>query len=217
MFVSAGDNQLMDAMMPQVLQNSGITTLRYPGGAYADNYHWSTYKPTKSQGTDQVGHYAPNNDFGHFARLLDKVGTAVVTVNYGSNLDGTAGGTPEEAAAWVAYAMGDPANTKTIGKDASGRDWQTVGYWAGLRASQPLATDDGVNFLRIAHPTPVLIKYWEVGNEVYKNGYYVGPEPRKICMRPIPRITKTMTNSGARTPIFRLTPTRTMSSSTSKQ
>src|SRR5947208_9477682 len=113
-FVSAGDNQLMDAMMPQVLQNSGITTLRYPGGAYADNYHWSTYKPTKSQGTDQVGYYAPNNDFGHFARLLDQVGTAVVTVNYGSNLDGTAGGTPEEAAAWVAYAMGDPANTKTI-------------------------------------------------------------------------------------------------------
>src|SRR5207244_3009640 len=68
-FVSASDNQLMDAMMPQVLQNSGITTLRYPGGAYADNYHWSTYKPTKSQGTDQVGYYAPNNDFGHFARL----------------------------------------------------------------------------------------------------------------------------------------------------
>lgn len=46
-FSSAGDNQLMDPMMPRVLQSSGVTTLRYPGGAHADNYHWSTYKPTK--------------------------------------------------------------------------------------------------------------------------------------------------------------------------
>ncbi len=53
-------------------------------------------------------------------------------------------------------------------------DWQTIGYWASIRASQPLASDDGLNFLRIAHPSPVLIKYWEVGNEVYKNGYYDG-------------------------------------------
>jgi hypothetical protein len=51
-FVSAGDNPLMDAMMPQILQSSGVTTLRYPGGTYADNYHWSTYKPTKWQASE---------------------------------------------------------------------------------------------------------------------------------------------------------------------
>jgi alpha-L-arabinofuranosidase len=169
-----GDNNTIDPLMPQILQSAGVTTLRYPGGANSDNYHWSTYKPTKWQGTDQLATYGSNNDFGHFARLLDQFGTAVITVNYGSNVDGTGGGTPEEAAAWVAYAMGDPGNPKAIGKDASGHDWQTVGFWATLRGSPPLATDDGMNFLRVGHPNPVLIKYWEVGNEVYKNGYYGG-------------------------------------------
>ena len=185
-FVSATDNQLADPLMPQILQSSGVTTLRYPGGALADNFHWSTYKATRWQGTDQVASYSPNNDFGHLARMLDQVGTAVVTVNYGSNLDGTRGGTPEEAAAWVAYAMGDPTNTKPIGKDASGHEWQTVGYWASLRASPPLANDDGLNFLRIGHSTPVLIKYWEVGNEVYKNGYYGGQGSEEDLHAPYP-------------------------------
>ena len=90
---------------------------------------------------------------------MDHFGTGVLTVNYGSNLDGSAGGTPQEAAAWLAYAMGDPASAVAIGKDASGHDWQTVGYWATLRSSQPLPSDDGMNFLRIGHPNPVLIKY----------------------------------------------------------
>jgi hypothetical protein len=173
---SLGDNHLMDGLMPQILQAGGLTTLRYPGGTYSDNYHWSTYKPTKWQGSDPPNnaYYASNNDFGHLVALMDHFGTGVFTVNYGSNLDGTAGGTPEEAAAWVAYAMGDAASTQAIGKDASGHDWQTVGYWASLRSSPPLATDDGMNFLRIGHSAPVLIKYWEVGNEVYQNGYYGG-------------------------------------------
>jgi len=187
-----GGKDLMDPMMPQILQSAGVTTLRYPGGNYPDNYHWSTYKPTKWQGTD-ASHgdpYDPKNDFGHFVRLLDQFGTAVITVNYGSNLDGTGGGTPEEAAAWVAYAMGDPANTKPIGKDATGHDWQTVGYWASLRTSQPLVSDDGLNFLRIGHPNPVLIKYWEVGNEVYKNGYYGGPGTEEDLHAPYPKDPK---------------------------
>ncbi|MES1206462.1 MAG: hypothetical protein ABUS79_11035, partial [Pseudomonadota bacterium] len=55
-------------------------------------------------------------------------------------------------------------------------DWTTVGYWAGLRAASPLDVDDGRNFLRIAHAAPVGIKYWEIGNELYGNGYYYGGE-----------------------------------------
>ncbi len=162
-------NDIVQPLMPQILMSAGVTTLRYPGSSFADSYHWSTNKTTWGQGT-----LSPNNDFGRFARLLDNFGTAIITVNYGTNIDGTGGGTPEEAAAWVAYAMGDPANSKSIGRDASGHDWQTIGHWASIRASQPLATDDGLNFLRIAHRDPILIKYWEVGNEVYRNGYYDG-------------------------------------------
>ncbi len=47
-------------------------------------------------------------------------------------------------------------------------NWQTVGYWASLRAAAPLPVDDGYNFLRIDQPAPFSdIKYWEVGNEEY--------------------------------------------------
>jgi hypothetical protein len=113
----------------------------------------------------------------------------MVTVNYGTSVadafgtvstswSGDAncsapnmGGQPQEAAAWVAYANGDPASAQIIGLDNVGYDWKTVGYWATLRASQPLAQDDGKNFLRLGMSAPIGIKYWEVGNELYYNGY----------------------------------------------
>jgi alpha-L-arabinofuranosidase len=90
------------------------------------------------------------------------------------NPQGTGPGVPQEAAAWVAYANGDPASTTVIGVDNTGYDWMTVGYWAGLRAGGKMPTDDGRNFLRISHPAPVGVKYWEIGNEIYGNGYYHG-------------------------------------------
>src|SRR5204863_1934760 len=49
-------------------------------------------------------------------------------------------------------------------------DWKSVGYWASLRASSPLVSDDGLNFLRINHPSAFSgLKYWEIGNEEYGN------------------------------------------------
>jgi hypothetical protein len=121
---------------------------------------------------------------------MDQFGTGVFTVNYGSNLDGSGGGIPQEAAAWVAYAMGDPSNKLALGKDASAHDGQTVSYWASLRSSQPLPSDDGMNFLRIGHPEKVLIKYWEVGNEVYQNGYYGGQGNEEDLHAPYPKDAK---------------------------
>jgi len=171
---SVYDGHLMDASIPSLLRATAITTLRYPGGGYADNYHWSTYKPTRWQAEEppKFGYYAPNNDFGHFVSLIDKIGTAIITVNYGSNLAGTGPGEPAEAAAWVAYCNGSADDSKIIGKDSTGYDWKTVGYWATMRSSAPLDTDDGFNFLRISHPEPLHIRYWEIGNEVFGNGYY---------------------------------------------
>ena len=170
------DQNVVTVADMNLLKNAGITTLRYPGGGYADGYHWSTYKPTSSELSiaQRFSNFAPNNDFGHIVALADRLGTLVITVNYGSNQDGSGGGEPAEAAAWVAYANGNPSDTKAIGKDSTGFDWQTVGYWASLRAAQPLPTDDGKNFLRIAHPQPLNVLYWEVGNEVYLNGYFGG-------------------------------------------
>jgi hypothetical protein len=170
------DGSLVSPQVVSLLNATAINTFRYPGGEYADTYHWSNYKATPWQGekTPKNGDYSPNNNFGFFVRLLDylKNGTAVITVNYGSNMAGTGGGDPEEAAAWVAYCNGDPSDNKVIGKDSSGNDWRTVGYWATMRASLPLGDDDGFNMLRIQHPKSLNVKYWEIGNEVYGNGYF---------------------------------------------
>ena len=98
-------------------------------------------------------------------------GTGMVTVDYGS-------GSPQEAAAELAYLDGSPTryhvarqrNRVERQQRAGGRpsNWGTVGYWAGLRGASPLATDDGLNFLRIGHSAPFTdIKYWEIGNEEY--------------------------------------------------
>ena len=106
-----------------------------------------------------------------FAQFIAAVGgTGMVTLDYGS-------GSPQEAAAELAYLEGSPSDTTVIGNGIEWNDstsqwqtvnWETVGYWASLRAASPLATDDGLNFLRIDHPAPFTdIKYWEIGNEEY--------------------------------------------------
>jgi alpha-L-arabinofuranosidase len=186
------DQNVVTVAVLNLLKGAGVTTLRYPGGGYADNYHWSTYKPTNSQATiaQRFSNFAANNDFGHIVALADHLGTLVITVNYGSNQEGTGGGEPAEAAAWVAYANGSPTDSKAIGKDSIGYDWQTVGYWASLRAAQPIPTDDGKNFLRIAHPQPLNVLYWEVGNEVYLNGYYGGEGEEVDFHAPYPKDSK---------------------------
>ena len=70
--------------------------------------------------------------------------------------------TPGEASAvpltkGVAYANGKTSSKQELGKDSKGNDWKTVGYWASLRASSPLPTDDGFNHLRISHLDPIAV------------------------------------------------------------
>ena len=195
---SVYDASLSDTTnLPALLQTGGITVMRYPGGIYSDNYHWAqnTLTPffastSPACGVASNGYLAPKTDFGNFVKTLQAVGAqAIITVNYGTSVadssatkkTGTYGpntcsepnqpGQPQEAAAWVAYANGDPTNTQSIGVDAAGFNWQTVGFWASLRAATPLATDDGYNFLRLGHTAPIGIKYWELGNEIFYNGY----------------------------------------------
>jgi len=168
------DESLMTAESVRMIRSSAVTALRYPGGKIAGVYHWSSNKQTNWQGTEKPNFWIPPaNHFGNFVALLDQTGARpVITVNYGSNLAGTGGGEPAEAAAWVAYVNGDPNDIKVIGKDSTGYDWKSVGYWATMRGSQPLAADDGFNFLRIAHARPLHVIYWEIGSETFANGYY---------------------------------------------
>ncbi len=171
---SVYDNALHAAEVPALLKEAGIALLRWPGGGYADNYHWSIHRMTPWFNNPAMpGYLGPGSDFGGFISLLTSFdGAAMITVNYGSNMTGDGPGEPMEAAAWVAYANGDPSSDVAIGVDSTGHDWGTVGAWASLRASDRLAAEDGKNFLRIAHPSPLGIRYWEIGNEVFGNGYY---------------------------------------------
>jgi len=175
-YTQISDGNWLNPQVLPLLRIGGFTSIRYPGGydGQADLYHWSTNKGVKWGNSDppKLATYPQSNDFGHFAQFAEQLGTAIITVNYGSNAAGTGGGEPSEAAAWVAYANGDPNTTTVIGKDSSGFDWKTVGYWAALRAASPLSSDDGYNFLRISHPKPFNVRLWEIGNEVYNNGWF---------------------------------------------
>src|SRR5262249_33065263 len=118
---------------------------------------------------------ADNTDFGSFLTFMTKANaSALITVNYGTNMMGNGPGEPKEAAAMVAYANGSASSTQSIGADSKGNDWKTVGYWATLRGQAKMPTDDGFNKFRLNHPAPFPIKYWEIGNELYGNGYYYG-------------------------------------------
>jgi hypothetical protein len=175
-YAQVTDANWMNRQVLALLHVAGVTTIRYPDGwdGQADLYHWSANKAIKwgNSNPPRLPVYPAGNDFGHFAPFADQLGAAIVTVNYGSNLAGTGGGEPQEAAAWVAYANGDPGSNAAIGKDSTGIDWKTVGYWAAMRSSDPLTADDGYNFLRIAHLKPLNVRLWEIGNEVYNNGWF---------------------------------------------
>ena len=199
MHTSVYDNQNGNANLPARIIESGVNTLRYPGGGYADLFHWSVNKLSPWQ-DGSYGYQGPNTDFGLFVGLLDSTGAeAVITINFGSGQLWNAGHTqllapatnaePPEAAAWVAYANGNAALFVTatdlaLGTDSQGNNWLTAGFWAKLRSSTPTAyqawaTTAGIynaayNFLAINHPTPVGIKYWEIGNETFGTGYYDG-------------------------------------------
>jgi hypothetical protein len=179
-YTAVYDGNMQNPSTPGWLKAAGVKSLRYPGGSYSDLYHWSTHTANTfvaNNAAPFMPTISPGSDFGSFVGLLDRVGAhAMITVNYGSNTAGDGPGAPQEAAAWVAYANGSATDTKAIGMDASGVDWHTVGYWASLRGAAPLAVDDGYNILRISHPAPVGIKYWEVGNELYGNGFYYAYE-----------------------------------------
>ena len=156
------DDKLTTPETQQMVEAAGLSAFRFPGGSSSDDYHFDV-----SNNFDD----SSANTIPQFAQFIEGVGgIGLVTLDYGS-------GSPQEAAAELAYLEGSPSDTTVIGTGLEWNDstnqwqqvnWQTVGYWASLRAATPLSHDDGYNFLRIDHPAPFgEIKYWEVGNEEY--------------------------------------------------
>jgi hypothetical protein len=143
----------------QMVESAGLNLFRLPGGSSTDDFHFNA--PPNYQGKGTIPSMAS------FVAAVN--GNAVVTLDYGS-------GSPQEAAAELAYLNAPVGSTTPIGdglewNDTTGTwqtvNWQTAGYWASLRAAQPLAVDDGLNFMRLGRTAPFGFTYFEVGNEEY--------------------------------------------------
>jgi hypothetical protein len=75
---SVYDNNFTPPDMPAKLKAAGVTVLRYPGGSYADAYHWKT-----NSATTGVNLYInPNDTFDNFMTkdVLPTGAEAVITV-----------------------------------------------------------------------------------------------------------------------------------------
>lgn len=144
MFLGGIRQELLDT-----LSSLRLSVLRYPGGCFADGYHWRdgigsrTLRPRRKNlawskfgraiGPEEDNHFGTDE----FLLFCEAVGSEpMLTVNVGS-------GTPQEATDWVEYVNGS-ANT-------------------------PMGALRGAN----GHPDPYGVKYWFVGNEIF-GPYEVG-------------------------------------------
>ena len=127
--------------------------LRFPGGSRAMLYHfdetigpYADRKPQCDTFTGQLD--ATTWGMDEALQYAEQHGAAVTLVTPWGD------GTPERAAAMVAYANATASSTVEIGVDANGRDWGTAAEWAARRAAN-------------GHPAPYGVPFVEVGNEQY--------------------------------------------------
>ena len=90
----------------EALKKINIPNLRWPGGCFADEYHWRDGIGPSRAPTPNVnwGGVMSSNAFGshEFMDFVEQIGSeAYISVNMGS-------GTVKEAADWIAYLTGDP-------------------------------------------------------------------------------------------------------------
>ncbi len=123
-----------------------VPNVRWPGGCFADEYHWrdgigpaSTRKSTVN--TNWGGALEPNS-FGtdEFMDFIDQIGSsAYLSVNVGS-------GSVREAAAWLEYMTAAPSSTAGKERAANG------------------------------HPQPYRVKFLGLGNESWGCGGALSPD-----------------------------------------
>ena len=109
-----------------------VPVVRWPGGCFADEYHWRDGIGPQSQRRSSVntnwGGAGEPNSFGtdEFMDFADQVGAeAYVSVNVGS-------GTIQEAADWLAYMTADPSTTAGKERAANGHVAPYKVKWLGL-------------------------------------------------------------------------------------
>ncbi len=123
------DSSLNTPQTAQMVQAAGLDFFRFPGGSSSDDFHFNNPASYNGQGTD--------SSMASFVASVK--GQAVVTLDYGS-------GSPQEAAAFLAYFNGSVGNTTAIGQGQEWNDsanayqavdWKTAGYWAGPPRGDP--------------------------------------------------------------------------------
>jgi hypothetical protein len=121
------DTALSAAVAP--FQTVGIKAVRWPGGSTSDVYHWEGASNNPSNPSlCPIGSYNfPNDTFADFVNdLAVPAGLDIaLTANYGSNEACNGGGSPSEAAAWVANALtlGVTVSHMTVGNEEYGH-WE---------------------------------------------------------------------------------------------
>ncbi len=113
------------------LKELKVPIVRWPGGCYADEYHWRDGigpKRTTRLNTNW-GDVPDPNTFGthEFFDFVDLIGAdAYINANVGT-------GSPKEAAQWLEYMTGDQDTTLVSERKANGRDkpWKVAVYAMG--------------------------------------------------------------------------------------
>jgi len=130
----------------KALRDMSIPNLRWPGGCFADEYHWKNGIGPRDQRPAMIntnwGGVTEDNSFGthEFMDLCEQLGCdPVITGNVGS-------GTVEEMSQWVEYLNSDNVSPMTDLRKKNGREkaWK--------------------------------VKFWDVGNEAWGCGGAMTPE-----------------------------------------
>jgi alpha-N-arabinofuranosidase len=130
----------------EYLQKLGIPVLRWPGGCFADDYHWRDGVGPASRRPKSVnthwGNYVEDNSFGtnEFIGLCRLIGAdPYLAGNVGA-------GTPRELRDWMEYCNYPSGSTLSDERAANGS------------------------------PEPFRVRYWGVGNENWGCGGHMTPE-----------------------------------------
>jgi hypothetical protein len=139
-----------------MIRDAGLGLIRLSNGSGADEFHFSAANGQFPVGVGLLGNMVAATQ-----------AQALITVNYGT-------GTPEEAAAYLAYLNATTDSAVAIGVDRNGKDWGQAADWARLRGQTQLGGDP-LDMLRAGHPDPFGAKFFEIGNEVYFGNWAGAP------------------------------------------
>jgi len=137
----------------EALRKIKVPNLRWPGGCFADEYHWMDGIGPKEQRPKRInttwGMVTEDNSFGteEFLQLCSLAGCEpYLAGNVGT-------GTPQEMANWIEYLNGPlPTSPKGGSHHSTNPDISNASSWVQQRAKN-------------GHPEPYKVSFWGVGNE----------------------------------------------------